>query len=764
MNSEIPQSKKQIFHIGLWAILHIALIVAVVLAYPWKIDKSLYSVLPKSDISQEFQNAESEFSSRSATQLLLFVGDSDFSVAKAAANEIGKMLSESQQIESATWLIDSNSLGELSEFFYKNRFALQDPSLLQMSDSARANYLYHRALSRTFGALPTSSLSHLQEDPYLLSQNAQERLLLKNPLLSGNLSLREGMLTVEDSGKTYVLVNAKMLQNASDMASDGHIISLLEDKMALLQKAHPNLSFECSGVPFHSYSSSQKAQREVAWISGISGVAVLLLLLLAFRSPLPILSILVSIVVAILAAIGATLATFHEIHIFTFVFGTSVIGVSIDYALHHFADRNFQIKSILLGFMTTELSYIALMIVNFPVLRQMAFFSMVGLASALLSVLLIFPIISRKLEKRNQNPPVIIQLALKGYSKAESIPRKVRYIIFAVLLGLLLPGFFKLNLQTDLRTLYKIAPDLEKSEIKIAKWMNSGISPHYFIVRGNSIEDVLQKEENLKERLWTAQKDSLIESVLAFSDFAPSAHRQRQLDSALRRSLPIRYAALKKAMKIPKRQQLEYPAIQTDLEKQLPQQFENFRDMLWIGQLDSSYYSAVLPLHATKEFCADSFASPDEGIYAVNKMETVNHALTELSMTALALVAFAYFSVFFILSFVYTWKDSLRIVRAPILACLFTMSMFGYMEIPVNFFAITGLILVLGIGIDYSLFFKEAGDDLNSTAFAVILSTLTTLISFGTLALSSFAPVSILGLTVLLGISASLCLSPFARK
>ena len=216
------------------------------------------------------------------------------------------------------------------------------------------------------------------------------------------------MLTVEYSGKTYVLVNAKMLQNASDMASDGHIISLLEDKMALLQKAHPNLSFECSGVPFHSYSSSQKAQREVAWISGISGVAVLLLLLLAFRSPLPILSILVSIVVAILAAIGATLATFHEIHIFTFVFGTSVIGVSIDYALHHFADRNFQIKSILLGFMTTELSYIALMIVNFPVLRQMAFFSMVGLASALLSVLLIFPIISRKLEKRNQNPPVII--------------------------------------------------------------------------------------------------------------------------------------------------------------------------------------------------------------------------------------------------------------------------------------------------------------------------------------------------------------------
>jgi predicted exporter len=195
----------------------------------------------------------------------------------------------------------------------------------------------------------------------------------------------------------------------------------------------------------------------------------------------------------------------------------------------------------------------------------------------------------------------------------------------------------------------------------------------------------------------------------------------------------------------------------------LPEQLQSMREMLWIGNISGKYYSAVLPQHASENFDPKQYADPENGVYAVNKIQEVNGALTELSLTALSLVAFAYFAVFFILSFVYTWRDSLRVVRAPVLACLFTLSMFGYMQIPVNFFAITGLILVLGIGIDYALFFKDARNNTDSTAFAVMLSAVTTLISFGTLSLSGFAPVSVLGLAVLLGISACFLLSPFTR-
>lgn len=54
-------------------------------------------------------------------------------------------------------------------------------------------------------------------------------------------------------------------------------------------------------------------------------------------------------------------------------------------------------------------------------------------------------------------------------------------------------------------------------------------------------------------------------------------------------------------------------------------------------------------------------------------MQTVNAALTELSSSALSLVAFAYFAVFFILSFVYTWTNSLRRMRSDSRLSLYTV-------------------------------------------------------------------------------------------
>jgi len=767
MNLSNLESKKRYLCVGLWALLHIALIVAVVLSFPWKIDRNLYSIVPESETTPEIHAAETVLSSKTSSRIMLFVGDSDFAVAKLAAEKIGHTLLSSKQIESASWTVNPSVMKEISDYLFTNRFALQDPSVLQMDDSVAADYFFGKALARVFGAFPMSDLSRLEEDPYLLSQNAEDRILMRSPMSMSQMTLRDDCLVVEDSGRTYIFVQAKISMETSAFASEGHILGVLDDKIESLQKEYPNLRVEKSGVPFHSYSSSEQAQIEVAWISGISTVAVLLLLLLVFRSAIPIVTTLTSIGVAILAAIGATLAAFHEIHIFTFIFGTSVIGVSIDYALHHFADREAQVKSMLLGFMTTELSYIALVIVDFPILRQMAFFSMVGLASALLSVFLVFPLVSERMENRDKMPIRIAQVVLAGYAKLERIPKIARYIIFALAAAALIPGFVKLNVQTDIRSMYTVAPELGASEMKISKWMNMGIAPTYFILSGDSEEEVLKKEEALVEKLRLAEKDSLLKSHLAISDIYPSKDRRSRIKALLSNSLPIRYKELCKQLKIKPAKNVKKKLFSakeniSSLDS-LPEQLQSMREMLWIGNVSGKYYSAVLPQHASENFDPKQYADPENGIYAVNKIQEVNGALTELSLTALSLVAFAYFAVFFILSFVYTWRDSLRVVRAPVLACLFTLSVFGYLEIPVNFFVITGLILVLGIGIDYALFFKDARNHTDSTAFAVMLSAATTLISFGTLSLSGFAPVSVLGFAVLLGISACFLLSPFTK-
>ena len=196
----------------------------------------------------------------------------------------------------------------------------------------------------------------------------------------------------------------------------------------------------------------------------------------------------------------------------------------------------------------------------------------------------------------------------------------------------------------------------------------------------------------------------------------------------------------------------------------LPQSVRSIMQILWIGKVGDKYYSAVIPLHVSDKFDAQKMAEDLPNVHVVNKMQNINHALTKISHVSIALVGVAYAVVFLILVIVYKFKDAVRIIRAPVLASLFAASFFGYMNIDFNFFAIVGVILTLGIGIDYALFFKEGGRSNLTTALAIMLSAMTTLISFGSLACSAFVPVHTFGLAVLLGISCCFLISPFSAK
>jgi len=91
-------------------------------------------------------------------------------------------------------------------------------------------------------------------------------------------------------------------------------------------------------------------------------------------------------------------------------------------------------------------------------------------------------------------------------------------------------------------------------------------------------------------------------------------------------------------------------------------------------------------------------------------------------------------------------------------------SIFSARGIPLEFFSITGMILVFGLGLDYVIYMveneKRSDTSVNARLepFAILLSFLTTAVSFGALALSSFVPVHMLGLSIFLGLTtAFLC-------
>lgn len=93
------------------------------------------------------------------------------------------------------------------------------------------------------------------------------------------------------------------------------------------------------GTLFYSDYASQQAQNDISTIGTVSGLGIILLILFVFRSLKPLWLTLLSLTVGALCGSVAVFALFGEIHVMTLVMSTSVVGISIDYALHYLTER-----------------------------------------------------------------------------------------------------------------------------------------------------------------------------------------------------------------------------------------------------------------------------------------------------------------------------------------------------------------------------------------------------------------------------------------
>jgi len=765
----------------LWGILHVAIIALGLNASPWKIDSNLFSVLPPSQVSAGLGDADAELSRRTMGQMTVLVGHSDFEKAKAAADEFDRALRGNVQLEKVSYLVSDGSMDEARAFAREYRYALQSEAFMDRVRQGGGAFLKQNALEKIYGGFSMASLENLDEDPFLLSAQAFEDVLGNLSFMSKNVELRDERLVLRDSLRTYVMWSASLVPGASTFGGDGSALQIIEQKISELKGLDSALVVATTGVPFHSYESSSRAQLEVAVISGVSIVLLLLLILSTYRSAVPLALTLFSIGVAIVSALSVTWTLFGSIHIFTFVFGTSVIGVSIDYAIHFFTGwkireerldgggvRGLILKGLVLGFMTTELSYLALTFAPFPLLRQMAVFSMAGLASSFLTITLLFAALpATKSRAKAELAMASISKVLDGYGKFFAVLRAKKWALLAVvaiLAAFAAAGISRAQWGTDLRSLYTVSAQRLASEKLSMELLDFGSSGSYFLIKGDSVQQVLEREAAFCKRLEQERTDGALRNYLAISRFIPPRSTRQENFEALSAAMDSSTVAeMFKELDLPSdsafRASLSVGQKILTPESKLPANFEKLLNSLWIGRIGDSYYSAVMPLHVQDAAKLSGLAG--DGIYFMDKVNQINENLTRLSLTALALVGIAFVLVFAVLFFIYGFSGAFSIMRIPVCASCLAVALFGYLGVPFNFFATVGIILTLGIGIDYSLFFRE-GRGSPLTVLAIALSALTTILSFGSLSFSGFSPVSTFGLSVFLGILFNFILSPFA--
>lgn len=794
------QTVSQKKFLAAWFIYHIVFLVVfifslIVFRNQIQIDSDLFNLVPKSISMDSVKKADEKMMAVTSQNVFVLVANDDFAEAKRVAEAVYGELKDSRNFESLSLYSDVGAMGEITDFLYKYRWNLIDEKnadkILNDESGLAAQDFALEALSKAYGGFTMLPLDNLDSDPFLLTEYNLQNYLSALQNAGTAMSVKDGVLASHFEGKWYVMIRGVLSTRGSKLASKDNAITEIYSACNLLEAQSAGTSFVYSGTPFHSHESSTAASREISIIATVSMLVVIILLIFIFRSVRPLAFSVGSILISIGTAVIATLCVFHKMHVITLVFGTSLIGSCIDYSLHYFTHwagnkelksgmeiRNHIFSGLLMAIISTSICFAILLFAPFTILKQMSFFCLTGLISSFLTTIAIYPYIKLPANRGNVR---FSDAFGKMISKVEQkwVGRIVIGVLFTAAILSIIVFHKNVRIKNNLLTLYDMHGKLLEDEItasKVIEYTPGG----WYIVSGSTEEEALENEEQLRKSFERVVNNEV--GYVSTSDFVPSKRNQDKSRAAYKKLLELAeyqfYA-------------LGYePAEATALANQLYSEFEsteseyvsfeagNVPDFItsaissaWLGKVGEKYFTVLLPTRVTDYTTYRSLVENNDNAFFISKSQDISADLDQLTAMVLKFFVVAYILMFIMLRFFYTWKQSLKIISVPLLIILVVAAVFAACKINMEFFSVTGLILVFGLGLDYIIYMMEnekkshgaAASDTSGASgtscqtstlepFATMVSFVTTIISFGALALSSFKPVHLIGLSIFIGL------------
>lgn len=740
----------------LWLIVHLSVFFIFLFRFDYraKIDTNFLSIAPRFEESEDFQKSIETFFLQNSSEVRILVESEDFNKAKNSAVEIENNIK--QNYKNVTVNLYSKNYDDILQTIIKYKYQLISKEIRDLLLNNQGEKIAENGIANFYSPFFIPIIDNIKDDPFFVL-NSKIIELLKN----NNVEVREGVSFVNYEEKFNVLLSIEIPEKFDNM--------IFFDELTQSLKKIENdkeVKIYVSGVPIHAYYSQKSAQREITIISSVSLVFICLIFLIIFKSIKPYIISMISITLSAASSFFLLSILLDSIHIFTFVFGTSLIGISLDYSIHFITewynekDKKEVLKKILpsmsLSFITTISSYFALSLTSLSLLKQIALFSIFGLTSSFLTVIIIYPFIfkidnlkdNRFLRKNILNKSKNI---LHNYINFLNIKFFLFLIIFIILISIINIQKLKVNFSSN--QLYNAPDFLVENETEIYKRLNSHLSKNIIISRGDSLSDALETEETL---------ENYFTNYNAISKIFYSEKRQRENIKLIENNL---MALLKK--------QTEYLGIDDEVYNKIKSEFEiSKNEVLNIEDLieNASELKKIIVKNNEKYFIistteeTNSKIIENENIKIFNINYEINEALDKTAKTAIKMAFISYIIIFAFMIIFFNKKHAIAIIVIQIISILVNLNIHSIFNLSINIFSIFALILSVGISIDYCIFFSKSKAEKEVTFLAIFLSMITTALSFGTLAFSGFIPVKSFGLFLFVGILTAFLLSPVLLK
>jgi len=706
-------------------------------------DTRITALLPASDQSSLLQQADQQLSAAFENQFVVLVGGPN---AVQSAKVLQALLREANLSSAQTMLRPDKTLSPY-------RYGLLSDSL----GSADNRQWLKRALTRLL--LPGGSET-LAQDPFgLLDSWLGERF-------NGALTLRDGIPTLRDEDQLWALVSGQVTGSPYQLATQQQLTASLAEFHA----QHPQAQLLRSGLIFHAAAGAAQAQREMSSLGLASLLGLCLLFWWVFRRLRTLVQLLVPVACGLLLALPLTGLLFGGVNLLTLVFGVSIIGIAVDYALHLQCQRQLVAaqpsrqfwSALLLGLLSTLIAYLVQLITPMPGLRQMACFAALGLLGAWLTVrlwLARWPLSAH---------PATARLATTLAPMRLRSGQRWPWIQLALLmLAALVLIFSRLQFNNSLQQLNPSPAELIQEQQQVQTLLQQPSGSRYLLVRAADEQALLRRLEGLDPALQRLQTANDLAVYQHPARHLSSLTRQQQAHDEVRERYSQLLPELRAASGLPERLQQQALAALDNAPLLQPAQWlesaEGAADAaLWLGAQPDGDWVAVVALGDTTAAGAvalQQLAEADDVIYH-DRVAALSAQLARLAHSMASWLAVAAV----ILSLLLCWRFRAAAWRAllpPLGAVLLTLGCLALTG-GVGLFHLLGLLLVLGIGLDAGIFSAQEPDS-DAAWLAISLSCASSLLAFGLLAFSATPALHFLGLTCLLGLAFTWALVPFAR-
>lgn len=728
----------------------------------------LLALLPSEEQDPIAKQANDAVSRSLGRRILLAFGDDDRGRARTAARQMIAAV-EATGLADPFDAADMQDVGrKLAAFYFAHRDAVLSAADRAALENGRASEIANRALAQAFGFASPVDARLLAADPFLLMPSFLNSL--PGPL--GRLAPDDGMLSVTDGAMTWVVVPMTLRHEPYDVDVQERLIGAIDGARARISQTMPDVKLLRLGAIFFADHGARTVIGETTMLTILQIVCTVLLLVGVFRRVTPLLLNLMALGVGIAVAFAGTFLVFGEIHVAALLFGTSLIGVAVDYGLHYCATAfgaaavtgrqrlAHVLPGITLGLGTTLLGYAALTLAPFPGLKQIAVFAIVGLIGAFATVTLWFPLLDR-VKPLPHGAPMQRFAALPWVFWMTPRFHLARLVVVGGCVAVVAAGLARYHADDDVRRLQALSPELLREQAELKRLMGATTEPQYLLVVAADDEAALRRGEALRPILDRLAGEGALAAYHMPAAFVPSLARQ-QADRALVKSglEPLLADHMAK---------LGMTAGPVD-EGQRPQ-------LTVAGALASRavpLLSDIVVAQGVHIVALRGMAGPDAVRAAMAGQPEVRfvdptadfgrllgayrHRAVLLTIVSVALISL-------VLAHRYGIAGAFWTLLPPVIAALLVPAVVSLMGEPFTFFHAMGLVLVVAIGVDYTIFCAETPAGQQSvTMLAILLATLTTLLSFGLLGVSSALAVRAFGVTMLIGITSAYLLAPLASR